>query len=59
MKDKKMFYYINKNNNNGTPIKSIKPISKLTQKLLGLKNIPLNKLQVHWSEAKPLEKDKI
>ena len=53
-----MFYYIN-NNNNGTPIKSIKPISKLTQKLLGLKNIPVNKLQVHWSEAKPLEKDKI
>ena len=54
-----MFYYINKNNNNAMPIKSIKPISKLTQKLLGLKNIPLNKLQVHWSEAKPLEKDKI
>lgn len=49
-----MFYYITKKYPNDKPFKSIKPIPKITQKLLGIKNIPLNKLKHHWSNALPL-----
>ena len=49
-----MYYYVTKKYPNDKPIKSMKHIPKVTQKLLGIKNVALYDLKHHWSDAYPL-----
>ena len=50
-----MYYYVTKKYPNDKPIKSMKSIPKVTQKLLGIKNVALYDLKHHWSAAYPLD----